>query len=158
MPSTEKDSVGIPPARVTVELGLATRTFTWVVMLASLGFGSWLAYKNYTGVATAAVFAVALIFAVAALGGVLPSSISIGQVRIAIDRAKDEGKKEGAEQAAAIAMAPLDQARGIVAAAPSAFRPHLQMVLDAREAHPDRWNLEHAIRPLPGNVPEQPKV
>ncbi|MGZ6662408.1 MAG: hypothetical protein ACXVHL_34345 [Solirubrobacteraceae bacterium] len=84
-----------PVGRVAIEVKGVSRILAWIIMFGTLGFGGWIAYKNYSGVGTAAIFAVAIIFAIVAIGGTLPASIKVGDVSIALQQAHDDGMKEG---------------------------------------------------------------
>jgi hypothetical protein len=111
MSSQESRPVG--SVAVTVQKG--QRGVAWVVMFAAFGFGGWLAFKNYNGIGTASVFAIGLLFAVAAIGGVLPTSIKVGDVQLAIQNAAADGLVKGAEAAQQVAKgAEPEQAAGQV--------------------------------------------
>ena len=85
----------LPIDRVAIEVKGVSRILAWMVMFGALGFGGWLAYRNYSGVATAAIFAVAIIFAIVAISGSLPASIKVGDVSIALQQAHDNAMKAG---------------------------------------------------------------
>jgi hypothetical protein len=76
---------------VAVKLDPWQKLVALILMVLALGFGAYLAYKNYNGVGTAAVFAVALIMLIAGFGGVLPTSLKVGDVEVAIDQARRQG-------------------------------------------------------------------
>lgn len=84
-----------PVERVAIQVKGVSRILAWIVMFGALGFGGWLAYSNHSGVATAAIFAVAIIFAIVAIGGTLPASIKVGDVSVALQQARDDGMKAG---------------------------------------------------------------
>jgi hypothetical protein len=87
--TTDRDK---PAARaVAVKLDPWQRVVALILMALTLGFGAYLAYRNNNGVGTAAVFAVALIMLIAGFGGVLPTSLKVGDVEVAIDEARMQG-------------------------------------------------------------------
>jgi hypothetical protein len=76
---------------VAVKLDPWQKALALVLMFLTFAFGSYLAYKNYNGVGTAAVFAVALILLIVGFGGVLPTNVKVGDVEVAIQQARQEG-------------------------------------------------------------------
>lgn len=87
--TTDQDKPAV--GAVAVKLDPWQKLVALILMVLALGFGAYLAYKNYNGVGTAAVFAVALIMLIAGFGGVLPTSLKVGDVEVAIDQARRQG-------------------------------------------------------------------
>jgi hypothetical protein len=70
------------------ELPRWQRSIAGALTVAALGFGSYLAYRNYDGVGTAAFVGVAVILLIAACGGGLPTSLKIpGVIELATQHA-----------------------------------------------------------------------
>jgi hypothetical protein len=93
---TDPSSLLSPTARV------AAKMEDWQRGLAALGAVVALLYagvlglrENSDGIATAAAFAVGLLFALVALTGVVPASIKVGDVELKLEQAKQQGKVEG---------------------------------------------------------------
>jgi hypothetical protein len=125
-----------------------------ILALATLGFGGYLAWDKADGVATAVTFAVALLCGLVAIGGVLPPSVR-EDVSVEIERAKEEGKIEGAHDAAVVAASqePGRVIDEIVATMPDAaqarLRPALEIVSAAAAADPATWRHEaHDVPPV----------
>jgi hypothetical protein len=58
------------------------RLSSGIVALVALGWAAYLAYENYTGVATAAFLAVAILFGVICFAGVVPVSLKVGDMQV----------------------------------------------------------------------------
>ena len=87
--------------------------------------------------ATAATFAIALLCGVVAISGALPSSFKFGDlITIEIENAKQEGKVQGAQNAADVARSSRpDQAiNEITAEAPDFTRDRLRVALESVKA------------------------
>jgi hypothetical protein len=81
---------------------VAAKMEDWQRGLAALGavialvYGGILGWReNSDGIATAAAFAVGLLFAILALTGILPASIEVGDVELKLEQARQQGKVEG---------------------------------------------------------------
>lgn len=131
-----------------VDIGGASRVFAWIATSAALLVGFYLAIRNFNGLGTASVFAVALLFGVVALSGTLPATVKVGDVEVLLQRAKQEGQAEGAVQAAAATMevAALQKDPAEAAAqlrVPDAAKPAIaeafQMVHQAATSDPLEW-------------------
>lgn len=86
---------------VNVQLAPWQKITALVLMVATLGLGTYLALKNDNGVGTAAVFAMSLILLIIGFGGVLPTSLKVGDVEVAMQQAQQEGANAVAKVALA---------------------------------------------------------
>jgi hypothetical protein len=87
-----------PSPRVAAELDPHWRALACIVGILSLAYGAVLAWReDADGIAVAAAFAVGLANLIFALAGVVPSSVKVGDVEFQLQRAKAEGKEEGAQ-------------------------------------------------------------
>src|SRR5262249_39918468 len=89
-----------PQTRLATQIGKRSRAYAWVATTVALLIGFYLAIRNYNGIGTAAVFAVAFLFGIVAFAGILPTALKVGDVEVMLQNAKQEGKAEGAVQAA----------------------------------------------------------
>lgn len=94
-PSTP-DTAPARPARLAVELPAGARWTSAGAAAACLAYALVLGWReDGDGVAVAAAFATALLLATAALGGVVPSSIRVGDVEVRLQQAREDGRDEG---------------------------------------------------------------
>jgi hypothetical protein len=144
-----------------VEIGMPSRIFAWVATSIALLVGFYLAIRNFNGVGTAAVFAVAFLFGVVALSGTLPAAVKVGDVEVMLRDAKQQGRAEGVVQATAATaeVATLQKApEEVVAQLPvpdlvkPAVKSALEVVQQAATSEPADWQAAVAAGTIPTPV------
>jgi hypothetical protein len=166
-PVSGPDAPDSPQTRLATQIGKRSRAYAWVATTVALLIGFYLAIRNYNGVGTAAVFAVAFLFGIVAFGGILPTALKVGDVEVMLQNAKQEGKAEGAVQAAqataqmAKQVAKLEKApEDVVAQLPvpddvkPAIKDALDVVQQAATTDPQEWrNTVEPAKPRPTRYP-----
>jgi hypothetical protein len=162
--SQQVNGTGAPTAPqaklAAVEIGRAARVYAWAATTVALLVGFYLAMRNFNGVGTASVFAVAFLFGIVALGGILPAAVKVGDVEVMLQNAKQEGRAEGkaegtvqavtaTAQVAALQREPDEVVAqlGVPEDVRSTVKEALDVVQQAATTDPHEWQNAVAARP-----------